>query len=88
MQCLCATYIFFFEKKKYKLLKALQLSFVQLIFSWVCLGTAIVLPEQTIVADRTDMAVNRKGLTLRELLQQTSHHNSKFRRGNSDLFYL
>ncbi|KAF3322916.1 testis-expressed sequence 10 protein isoform X8 [Carex littledalei] len=43
---------------------------------------AIVLPEQTLVADRTDMAVNRKGLTLRELLQQTSHHNSKFRRAS------
>ncbi|KAJ4817365.1 ARM repeat superfamily protein [Rhynchospora pubera] len=41
---------------------------------------AIVLPEQTMVADRTDMAVSKKGLTLRELLQQTSHYNSKFRR--------
>lgn len=51
---------------------------------------AIVLPEQSVAAERTGLAVSRKGLTLKELLQQTSHHNSKVRRdalmGIKDLF--
>ncbi|KAJ3679485.1 hypothetical protein LUZ60_017496 [Juncus effusus] len=41
---------------------------------------AIVLPEQSMLSERTGMAVNKKGLTLRELLQQTSHHNAKVRK--------
>ncbi|CAL9106528.1 unnamed protein product [Musa acuminata var. zebrina] len=41
---------------------------------------AIVLPEQSVASERDGLAVNKKGLTLRELLQQTSHHNAKIRR--------
>ncbi|CAA7396006.1 unnamed protein product [Spirodela intermedia] len=41
---------------------------------------AIVLPEQSMVSERTGMAVNSRGLTLKELLQQTSHHNAKTRK--------
>lgn len=44
-------------------------------------STAIVLPEQSVAAERGGLAVNKKGLTLKELLQQTSHHNAKVRRG-------
>ncbi|KAK8466466.1 hypothetical protein PHAVU_008G104000 [Phaseolus vulgaris] len=51
---------------------------------------AIVLPEQSIAAEKAGLAVNKKGLTLKELLQQTSHHNPKVRRdalmGIKDLF--
>ncbi|KAK7339876.1 hypothetical protein VNO77_20562 [Canavalia gladiata] len=51
---------------------------------------AIVLPEQSVAAEKTGLAVNKKGLTLKELLQQTSHHNAKVRRdalmGIKDLF--
>ncbi|XP_030525125.1 uncharacterized protein LOC115737229 isoform X2 [Rhodamnia argentea] len=51
---------------------------------------AIVLPEQSVASDRSGLAVNKKGLTLKELLQQTSHHNPKVRRdalmGIKDLF--
>ncbi|WOL06988.1 testis-expressed sequence 10 protein isoform X2 [Canna indica] len=41
---------------------------------------AIVLPEQSVASEREGLAVNKKGLTLRELMQQTSHHNAKIRR--------
>ncbi|GER29010.1 ARM repeat superfamily protein [Striga asiatica] len=41
---------------------------------------AIVLPEQSIVSEKAGLAVSRKGLTLKELLQQTSHHNGKVRK--------
>ncbi|XP_020590599.1 testis-expressed protein 10 homolog [Phalaenopsis equestris] len=41
---------------------------------------AIILPEQSVATDKASLAVNNKGLTLRELLQQTSHHNAKIRR--------
>ncbi|KAK7407066.1 hypothetical protein VNO78_08706 [Psophocarpus tetragonolobus] len=51
---------------------------------------AIVLPEQSVAAEKAGFAVNKKGLTLKELLQQTSHHNVKVRRdalvGIKDLF--
>ncbi|TKY65839.1 Testis-expressed sequence 10 protein [Spatholobus suberectus] len=51
---------------------------------------AIVLPEQSVAAEKAGLAVNKKGLTLKELLQQTSHHNAKVRRdalmGIKDLF--
>ncbi|KAK7294692.1 hypothetical protein RJT34_17585 [Clitoria ternatea] len=51
---------------------------------------AIVLPEQSVAAEKAGFAVNKKGLTLKELLQQTSHHNAKVRRdalmGIKDLF--
>lgn len=51
---------------------------------------AIVLPEQSLAAEKAGLAVNKKGLTLKELLQQTSHHNPKVRRdaliGIKDLF--
>ncbi|KAH9737957.1 Ipi1 N domain-containing protein [Citrus sinensis] len=44
---------------------------------------AIVLPEQSVASEKAGLAVSKKGLTLKELLQQTSHHNSKVRRGFS-----
>ncbi|KAJ9549970.1 hypothetical protein OSB04_022513, partial [Centaurea solstitialis] len=51
---------------------------------------AIVLPEQSLVSDKGGLAVSKKGLTLKELLQQTSHHNAKVRRdaliGIRDIF--
>lgn len=51
---------------------------------------AIVLPEQSVAAEKGGLAVNKKGLTLKELLQQTSHYNPKVRRdalmGIRDLF--
>ncbi|GJV01592.1 probable histone H2B.1 [Tanacetum coccineum] len=40
---------------------------------------AIVLPEQSLASKKAGLAVSKKGLTLKELLQQTSHHNSKVR---------
>ncbi|KAH7679365.1 Pre-rRNA-processing protein Ipi1 N-terminal protein [Dioscorea alata] len=33
-----------------------------------------------VASERSGMVVNKKGLTLRELLQQTSHHNAKIRK--------
>ncbi|XP_004303376.1 PREDICTED: uncharacterized protein LOC101296122 isoform X1 [Fragaria vesca subsp. vesca] len=51
---------------------------------------AIVLPEQSVASEKAGLAVNKKGLTLKELLQQTSHYNSKVRKdallGIKDLF--
>ncbi|GAB4849228.1 hypothetical protein Ancab_004039 [Ancistrocladus abbreviatus] len=51
---------------------------------------AIILPEQSVVAEKAGLAVSNKGLTLKELLQQTSHYNSKVRKdallGIRDLF--
>ncbi|KAF3969199.1 hypothetical protein CMV_006986 [Castanea mollissima] len=51
---------------------------------------AITLPEQSVASEKGGLAVNKKGLTLKELLQQTSHHNPKVRRdalmGIKDLF--
>ncbi|KAL8517666.1 hypothetical protein ACS0TY_015778 [Phlomoides rotata] len=41
---------------------------------------AIVLPEQSIAAEKAGLAVSKKGLTLKEILQQTSHHNAKVRK--------
>ncbi|KAK9090537.1 hypothetical protein Sjap_023714 [Stephania japonica] len=41
---------------------------------------AIVLPEQSVASDRAGLAVSKKGLTLKELLQQTSHYNAKVRK--------
>lgn len=41
---------------------------------------AIVLPEQSVASEREGLAVSKKGLTLKELLQQTSHHNAKVRK--------
>ncbi|CAN1234390.1 Testis-expressed protein 10 [Linum perenne] len=41
---------------------------------------AIVLPEQSVASEKTGLAVSKKGLTLKELLQQTSHHNAKVRK--------
>ncbi|XP_066347766.1 uncharacterized protein [Miscanthus floridulus] len=40
----------------------------------------IVLPEQSMASERTGIAVNKRGLTLRELLQQTGHYNANVRR--------
>ncbi|KAG5060534.1 hypothetical protein JHK87_001563 [Glycine soja] len=37
------------------------------------------LKEQSLAAKKAGLAVNKKGLTLKELLQQTSHHNPKVR---------
>ncbi|PRQ44133.1 putative pre-rRNA-processing protein IPI1/Testis-expressed sequence 10 protein [Rosa chinensis] len=51
---------------------------------------AIVLPEQSVASEKAGLAVNKKGLTLKELLQQTSHYSSKVRKdallGIKDLF--
>ncbi|GAY32934.1 hypothetical protein CUMW_004800 [Citrus unshiu] len=61
-------------------------------FKYECIFTcvAIVLPEQSVASEKAGLAVSKKGLTLKELLQQTSHHNSKVRRdalmGLKDLF--
>ncbi|KAG2242093.1 hypothetical protein Bca4012_012675 [Brassica carinata] len=41
---------------------------------------AIVLPEQSVGADKSGFATSKKGLTLEELLKQTSHHNAKVRK--------
>ncbi|KAL3825702.1 hypothetical protein ACJIZ3_021731 [Penstemon smallii] len=41
---------------------------------------AIILPEQSIAAEKAGLAVSKKGLTLKELLQQTSHHNARVRK--------
>lgn len=52
---------------------------------------AITLPEQSVASDKTGLAVSKKGLTLKELLQQTSHHNAKVRKdaliGIRDIFF-
>jgi pre-rRNA-processing protein IPI1 len=47
----------------------------------------IVLPEQSMASERAGMAVNKRGLTLRELLQQTVHYNPKVRRGELPLCF-
>ncbi|XP_028067977.1 uncharacterized protein LOC114270634 isoform X2 [Camellia sinensis] len=51
---------------------------------------AIILPEQSVASEKAGLAVSKKGLTLKELLQQTSHHNSKVRKdaliGIRDIF--
>ncbi|XP_052198998.1 uncharacterized protein LOC127806055 isoform X2 [Diospyros lotus] len=51
---------------------------------------AIVLPEQSVASEKAGLAVSKKGLTLKELLQQTSHHNPKIRKdaliGIRDIF--
>uniref|UniRef100_A0A7C9EBQ9 Uncharacterized protein n=1 Tax=Opuntia streptacantha TaxID=393608 RepID=A0A7C9EBQ9_OPUST len=41
---------------------------------------AIILPEQSVASEKVGLAVSKKGLTLKELLQQTSHHNVKVRK--------
>ncbi|KAF8399349.1 hypothetical protein HHK36_015214 [Tetracentron sinense] len=41
---------------------------------------AIILPEQSVASEKMGLAVSKKGLTLKELLQQTSHHNAKVRK--------
>ncbi|KAL2901024.1 Testis-expressed protein 10-like protein, partial [Bienertia sinuspersici] len=41
---------------------------------------AIILPEQSVALDKEGVPVSKKGLTLKELLHQTSHHNVKIRR--------
>ncbi|KAB2605021.1 hypothetical protein D8674_037890 [Pyrus ussuriensis x Pyrus communis] len=46
---------------------------------------AIVLPEQSVASEKAGLAVNKKGLTLKELLQQTSHYNPKVRKGFTEL---
>ncbi|WCJ34196.1 ARM repeat superfamily protein [Euphorbia peplus] len=51
---------------------------------------AIILPEQSVAADKSGLALSKKGLTLKELLQQTSHYSPKVRKdgllGMKDLF--
>ncbi|KAI3789849.1 hypothetical protein L2E82_02653 [Cichorium intybus] len=41
---------------------------------------AIILLEQSLASEKAGLAVSKKWFTLNELLQQTSHHNAKFRR--------
>ncbi|EOA19939.1 hypothetical protein CARUB_v10000191mg [Capsella rubella] len=41
---------------------------------------AIILPEQSVGAEKSGLATSKKGLTLKELLHQTSHHNAKVRK--------
>ncbi|KAM0071620.1 putative testis-expressed protein 10/pre-rRNA-processing protein Ipi1 [Helianthus debilis subsp. tardiflorus] len=45
---------------------------------------AIILPEQSLASEKAGLAVSKKGLTLKELLQQTSHHNAKVCRGRDE----
>lgn len=69
--------------------KIFKTSFLTMAFG--TLQAAIVLPEQSVASERDGLAVNKKGLTLRELLQQTSHHNAKIRRGillQCSLFFM
>ncbi|KAH8494166.1 hypothetical protein H0E87_020797, partial [Populus deltoides] len=40
-------------------------------------SNAIVLPKQSAASEKAGLAVSKKGLTLKELLQHTSHHNVK-----------
>lgn len=49
---------------------------------------AIVLPEQSVATNKEGLAVSKKGLTLKELLQQTAHHNAKVRRGYLFLLFF
>lgn len=51
------------------------------------LSTAIILPEQSVASDKAGLAVSKKGLTLKELLQQTSHHNAKVRKGTVSISF-
>ncbi|KAK2653440.1 hypothetical protein Ddye_013296, partial [Dipteronia dyeriana] len=50
----------------------------------------IVLPEQSVASEKAGLAVSKKGSTLKELLQQTSHRNAKVHKdsllGIKDLF--
>ncbi|KAK4281719.1 hypothetical protein QN277_013180 [Acacia crassicarpa] len=46
---------------------------------------AIILPEQSVASEKAGLAVYKKGLTLKELLQQSSHHNPKVRREFKDV---
>lgn len=51
---------------------------------------AIILPEQSLTVEKEGLAVNRKQQTLKELLMQTTHHNTSVRKdalsGIKDLF--
>jgi pre-rRNA-processing protein IPI1 len=49
---------------------------------WVT-EAAIVLPEQGVASEMGGLAVNNKGLTLKELLQQASHYSAKVSKGVS-----
>ncbi|XP_058003368.1 uncharacterized protein LOC131169139 [Hevea brasiliensis] len=53
---------------------------------------AIIIPEQSVASDKMSLAVSKKGLTLKELLQRTSHRNAKVRKdalmGMKDLFLM
>ncbi|KAJ0468062.1 putative endoplasmic reticulum oxidoreductin 1, ERO1-like superfamily [Helianthus annuus] len=48
------------------------------------IASAIILPEQNLASEKAGLAVSKKGLTLKELLQQTSHHNAKVRRSRDE----
>jgi pre-rRNA-processing protein IPI1 len=41
-----------------------------------------------VASEKVGLAVNKKGLTLKELLQQTSHHNAKVRKGTFSVDYI
>ncbi|PON97424.1 Pre-rRNA-processing protein IPI1/Testis-expressed sequence 10 protein [Trema orientale] len=41
---------------------------------------AIILPEQSVAADKSGLAVNKRGLTLKQLLDQSSHCSAKNRK--------
>ncbi|XP_058003358.1 uncharacterized protein LOC110634711 isoform X7 [Hevea brasiliensis] len=53
---------------------------------------AIIIPEQSVASDKMSLGVSKKGLTLKELLQRTSHRNAKVRKdalmGMKDLFLM
>lgn len=54
----------------------------------ICLNiAAIILPEQSVGAEKSGLATSNKGLTLKELLQQTSHHNAKVRKSTLFSFF-
>lgn len=52
------------------------------------LSTAIILSEQSVAPDKASLAASKKGLSLKELLQQTSHHNDEVRKGTVPLLVL
>lgn len=44
-------------------------------------GAAIVIPGQSVAADKDGVAVNQRRQTLKELLTQSMHYSEKVRKG-------
>lgn len=49
-------------------------------------GAAIVIPGQSVAADKDGVAVNQRRQTLKELLTQSMHYSEKVRKGNLQFF--